>query len=116
MSAGTTLPVEFLTAARLGERGELTVPKGYRAALRLGKDAQVAVLRLGNGLLLIPERARFRLLCDRIARAFASHGLDETGMLATLPDARQRVFARHYPKLAKAERAHPGKTRTKKGL
>jgi bifunctional DNA-binding transcriptional regulator/antitoxin component of YhaV-PrlF toxin-antitoxin module len=114
MSAETMLPVEFLTTARLGEKGELTVPKEYRDALRLETGAQVAVLRLGSGLLLIPERARFRQLCDRIASVFASHGITEADLLATLPEARQRVFGRHYPELAKTEKARRGRAGKKK--
>ena len=67
MSAKTMLPVEFLTTTRLGEKGELTVPSEYRSELQLETGAQVAVLRLGAGLLLIPEQAHFRRLCDRFS-------------------------------------------------
>ena len=108
------LSVEFLTTARFGEDGELTVPKEYCKALRLRKGMQVAVLRLGGGLLLVPERARFDQLCNRISGAFASHGITEADLLKTLPEARQRVFERHYPKLAKAEKTHRKKAGKKR--
>ena len=49
----------------------------------------MAVLRLGAGLLLIPEQARFRKLCDRIADIFTSHGVTEAELLASLPEARR---------------------------
>ena len=52
----------------------MTVPSEYRDALQLEKGAQVAVLRLGGALLLIPEHAHFRQLCDRIAGVFANVG------------------------------------------
>lgn len=42
------------------EKGQLTVPSQYRGALQMEKGAQVAVLRLGGALLLIPEHAYFR--------------------------------------------------------
>jgi hypothetical protein len=58
------------------------------------------VLRLGSGLILVPEQPRFRQLCDRVAHAFASHGVDVRDILKTLPATRERVFARHYPDLA----------------
>ncbi len=90
MPVETSIPIEFLTTTRLGEKGQLTVPKEYRDALRLETGAPVAVLRLGAGLLLIPEQARFRQLCDRIAGVFASHGLTETELLASLPEACRR--------------------------
>jgi len=73
MSAETRLPVEFLMTTQIGgERTTLTVPSEYRDALQLEKGAQVAVLRLGGALLLIPEHAHFRQLCDRIAGAFVN--------------------------------------------
>ncbi len=114
MSAETMIPVEFLTTTRLGEKGQLTVPKEYREALRLETGAPVAVLRLGAGLLLIPEQARFRQLCDRIAGVFAGHGVTEAQLLASLPEARQRIFERHYPELAGSEKRRAGKPGKKK--
>ena len=69
MSVEAMMPVEFMTATQMGEKGQVTVPKRYRDALKLETGAPMAVLRLGAGLLLIPEQARFRQLCDRIAGA-----------------------------------------------
>jgi len=96
----TTLPVAYLTTARLGEKGQLTLPKAYRDAVALDTGASITVLQVGSGLLLIPEDARFRALCDRVTAAFVRHGVQADALLATLPDARERVFARHYPSLA----------------
>lgn len=93
--------VEFLASTRLGEKGQLTIPKEYRQSLALEAGAPIAVLQVGNGLLLIPEHARFRELCDRVTRVFSSHGMTAEDVLATLPVSRELVFARLYPKLAK---------------
>src|SRR5262245_37719627 len=109
MSAEIMAPVEFLTVTRLGEKGQLTVPKEYRDALQLETGAPVAVLRLGEGLLLIPEQARFRQLCERIAGVFATHGVTDAEALASLPAARRRVFEHRYPELAGAEKKRPAK-------
>jgi bifunctional DNA-binding transcriptional regulator/antitoxin component of YhaV-PrlF toxin-antitoxin module len=114
VSSETMLPVEFLTTTSLGKKGELAVPKEYRDALQLETGAPIMVLRLGDGLLLIPEQARFRQLCDRIANAFASHQITEADLLATLPEARQRVFERRYPEIAKTEKSRRRKTGKKK--
>jgi bifunctional DNA-binding transcriptional regulator/antitoxin component of YhaV-PrlF toxin-antitoxin module len=110
------LPVEFLTTTQVGEKGQLTVPSEYRGALQLEKGAQVAVLRLGGALLLIPEHAYFRQLCDRIANVFSNIGITEVDILSTLPGARQRVFERRYPELAKPakkQRSKVKKTKTR---
>jgi AbrB family looped-hinge helix DNA binding protein len=109
-----SLPVEFLTTTQVSEKGQLTVPSEYRDALQLEKGAQVAVLRLGGALLLIPEHAYFRRLCDRIAGVFANLGITEEDLLSTLPEARQRVFERHYPERAKPAKKHRGKVKKTK--
>src|SRR5262245_19130982 len=74
MSVEAMMPVEFVTTTKMGEKGQVTIPKRYRDALKLESGAPMAVLRLGAGLVLIPEQARFRQLCDRIADIFASDG------------------------------------------
>ncbi len=114
MATETALPIEFLSMARLGEKGQMTIPKEYRQSLALQTGAPIAVLQLGSGLLLIPEQVRFRELCDRVSRVFASHGMTAREVLAALPGARELVFARLYPKLArqrKTRRATTAKAR-----
>ena len=109
----TTQPqVEYVTNTRIGEKGQLTIPKQYRDELGLDAGASVAVLRVGEGLILIPEQNRFRILCESIASVFERWQVTPTDLLDTLPEARQRVFARHYPELAGHER---GETRRSKG-
>lgn len=92
----TTL--EYLTTARIGEKGQLTVPKQFRDDLGLGIGAPFAVLRLGDGLVLLPEEQRFEQLCQRVSAALTGAGLTPEAILATLPEARKRVFARRYSK------------------
>ena len=115
MSSESTLPVEFLTTTQVGETGQLTLPSEYRNALHLEKGAQVAVLRLGDALLFIPEHAYFRQLCSRIAAVFANSRVTEPDLLSTLPEARQRVFERRYPQLAKSEKKRKVRTKKTKG-
>lgn len=105
--------VELLATTRLGEKGQLTIPKGYRQSLALDAGAPFAVVQIGNALLLIPEQARFRELCDRVADAFSSRGIEAADVLATLPEAREVVYARLYPELAKRrQKAKNRKPRT----
>ncbi len=109
MATESVDPVEFLATTRLGEKGQLTIPKDYRRSLALEVGAPIAVVQIGNALLLIPEQARFRELCDRVAQAFSSRGMKPAEVLATLPSARETVYARLYPNLAK--RRKKGKVR-----
>ena len=59
----TTL--EYLTTTKFGEKGQLTVPKQFREDLGLATDASFAVLRLGDGLVLLPEQQRFEICARR---------------------------------------------------
>ena len=108
----TSIPVEYLTTARLGEKGQITLPKSYRDTVALEVGAPLTVLQLGSALLLIPEDTRFRALCDRIATTFARHGVEADALLATIPDTRERVVTQHYPQLVKRERARPRRPRS----
>lgn len=92
--------VEYVANTRIGEKGQLTIPKQYRDELGLETGASIAVLRVGEALMLIPEQNRFRLLCESISSVFERRQLTPADMLDALPEARDRVFARRYPELA----------------
>ena len=89
-------PLEYMTTTKIGEKGQLTVPKEFREDLGLGTGAPFAVLRLGDGLILLPEQQRFERLCDRVSSALMAVGLTSEDILTTLPEARNRVYARRY--------------------
>ncbi len=105
--------VEYVANSRVGEKGQLTIPKQYRDELGLGTGAPVAVLRVGEALILVPEQDRFRTLCESITSVFERRQVNPTDLLDTLPEARQRVCARRYPELA--GQARPGTRRRSKG-
>jgi AbrB family looped-hinge helix DNA binding protein len=88
--------LEYLTTTKIGEKGQLTVPKQFRKDLGLGNGAPFAVLRLGDGLVLLPEQMRFERLCEDISAALRNAGVNKEEFLKTLPDARKRVYDRHY--------------------
>jgi AbrB family looped-hinge helix DNA binding protein len=90
--------LEYLTTTKIGEKGQLTVPKQFREDLGLGIGAPFAVLRLGDGLILMPEQQRFEQLCQQLSSSLTAVGLNSRDVLATLPQARNRVYARRYGK------------------
>jgi AbrB family looped-hinge helix DNA binding protein len=108
-----TSTLQYLTTTKIGEKGQLTVPKQFREDLGLGSGAPFAVLRLGDGLILVPEQQRFEHLCQQVSASLTAAGLKAEDLLATLPEARDRVYARRYgKKTANARRrsgSHPGK-------
>ncbi len=104
--------LEYLTTTKIGEKGQLTVPKQFRQDLGLATGAPFAVLRLGDGLILLPEQQRFERICQKVSSSLTAAGLKSEDLLATLPDARQRVYARRYGKKARLSRRrsnHRGK-------
>ncbi len=92
--------VEYVANTRIGEKGQLTIPKQYRDEMGLDAGAPVAVLRAGEALILIPEQDRFRVLCESITAVLEGRRLAPEDLLKTLPEARRRVFVRRYPELS----------------
>ncbi len=93
--------VEYLATTRIGEKGQLTVPKPYRDDLGLKLGASFAILRVGDGLILLPQQRRFERLCERLTATLARAGVSSESLLAALPKARERVYARQYGAVAK---------------
>jgi AbrB family looped-hinge helix DNA binding protein len=90
--------LEFLAMTKIGEKGQLTVPTQFRKDLGLEAGAPFVVLRLGNGLMLLPEQQRFQELCQRVSSRLTASGLKPEEILLTLGKARDRVYARRYGK------------------
>jgi AbrB family looped-hinge helix DNA binding protein len=88
--------MEYLATTKIGEKGQLTVPKQFREDLGLGAGAPFCVLRIGDGLLLLPEQQRFDRLCAQIGAALTGAGITPEAVLATLPATRKRIFDRRY--------------------
>ncbi len=88
--------LEYLSTTKIGEKGQLTVPKQFREDLGLETGAPFAVLRLGDGLILLPEQRRFDALCERISSTLTTAGVTAEDVLATLPETRVRLFERRY--------------------
>lgn len=105
--------IEYLATTRLGERGTMTLPKEYRDALKLETGAPLTVLRIGDGLILMPEQTRFDELCDSIASRLEHAGITDAAMQSTLPEVREDLMSRRYPKLLARKKVRPsGKRRT----
>jgi AbrB family looped-hinge helix DNA binding protein len=105
--------LEYLTTTRIGEKGQLTVPKQFREDLGLGTGAPFAVLRLGDGLLLLPEQRRFEQLCEEVSSALTTAGVEPGDLMATLGEARKRVYTKRYRPTA-SQKSRPVHTRRRK--
>jgi hypothetical protein len=77
----------------------MTLPKEYRDAMQLDAGAPVSLLRLGDGLLLIPEQKRFEQLCESLTARLENAGVTEAALQATLPEVREELTRSRYPEL-----------------
>jgi AbrB family looped-hinge helix DNA binding protein len=102
--AATAPVVEFLASTTIGEKGQLTVPKNFRDELRLKPGAPVAILRIGNGLILVPEQERFERLCEQVSNALLSAGITVESAVESLPEIRQQLYEEHYGKIGANEK------------
>jgi|SRR5262249_3433222 len=91
--------VEYLATTRIGERGTMTLPKQYRDSLKLETGSPMTVLRIGDGLILMPEQTRFNRLCNSIATRLEKPGVTEPALQATLPEVREELARQRYPEL-----------------
>jgi AbrB family looped-hinge helix DNA binding protein len=73
--------VEYLATTRLGEKGQVTIPKEYRDSLELEAGAPITVVRIGTALLLTGEPSRVNALCERLAGIFSSGSVSESDLL-----------------------------------
>lgn len=99
--------IEYTVTTRLGERGTMTLPKEYRDALQLEAGSPVSLLRLGDGLLLIPENKRFAEVCESLRKRLEDAGISEAALQATLPDVREQLTRQRYPELFADTAAKP---------
>jgi AbrB family looped-hinge helix DNA binding protein len=90
--------LEYLATTKIGEKGQITVPKQFRDDLGLENGSPFAVLRIGDGLILVPEQQRFERLCQEMSSILTSAGVTREDFLGTLPEIRDQLYARRYGK------------------
>lgn len=103
--AASARVVEFLASTTIGEKGQLTVPKQFRDDLKLKPGAPVAILRMGNGLILIPEEERFERLCAKVSDALTSAGVTVESALESLPEIRKQIYEERYGRIGKERKS-----------
>src|SRR5258708_40047068 len=103
-----------LPTTSIGEKGQLTVPKQFREDLGLGMGAPFAVLRLGDGLILLPEQKRFEHFCEQVSSALTLAGISREALLETLPQARNDIYKRRYGSVTSKNAARKS-TRSRRG-
>ena len=80
----------------MGERGQISVPAGYRKHHKLAKGSQLLLSQLGDALVVVPHDPHLEDLAGRIERALAGEGISVERALKNLGRVRRRRFRRLY--------------------
>lgn len=96
--------VTYYSTIRLSEKGQMVLPKEYRDEMHLNAGSPIAMLKIGNGLLLLPEMEKFNALCNSIEKVLLKNILKADDFLDTLEETRSELFKEIYPN-AKKKRA-----------
>lgn len=91
--------MRHVTTATLGEQGQMILPQEFRAANHLEPGDPIAMIQIGNQLILIPEKARFVQLGDSIAAKLDEAGISEDELQEGLNETREEIAKERYPEL-----------------
>ena len=87
---------EFATvprSARVRGRGQLTIPQDIREALALDDKRNLQIFRVGQALILTPERLERASLARAIEKEMEREGLTLKDLIADLRKQRERYLA-----------------------
>lgn len=88
--------IAYFSTIRLSEKGQMVLPKEYRDEQNLQAGSDMAALKIGNGLLLLPQMDKFNALCNSIERVLMRNNLTADDFLETLGATREEMFEEIY--------------------
>lgn len=91
--------MSHVITAPLGEQGQMILPKEFREVNQLEPGDPIAMIQVGNQLILIPEKARFVQLGDSIASRLDEAGITEEMLQEGLSETREEIAREWYPEL-----------------
>ena len=93
--------IAYFSTIRLSEKGQMVLPKEYRDEQNLRAGSDMAALKIGNGLLLLPQMEKFNALCASIENTLVKNNLAADDFLETLDETREELFKKTYPNAVK---------------
>ena len=82
-------------AVKLWGRGQLTIPKDVRQAMKLDQEDRLSVFVVGRCLVLTPKRLVGPSLAKEVARSMKAKGLSLEDVLRDLKAERRRYNQEH---------------------
>lgn len=89
--------IAYVSTVRVSAKGQMVLPKEYRNEQKLKAGSDLAALKIGNGLLLLPQMDRFNALCGSIENVLVKNDLTAGDFLNTLDETREELFKEMYP-------------------
>jgi len=83
-------------SVKLWGRGQLTVPKEMREALKMDDESQLNIFVVGKCLMLTPKRLTRSALAGQVEKSMKEQGLSLESLLADLKTERQRSTSELY--------------------
>ena len=85
-----------LEITRVGDEGEITLPSSYRNAEHLGPGAVVAIVQVGDALVLAPVDDEFASVVDRLESALQAAGASIDDVIAAASIARGEIVLEEF--------------------
>jgi bifunctional DNA-binding transcriptional regulator/antitoxin component of YhaV-PrlF toxin-antitoxin module len=82
--------------ARLDKKGRMSIAKPIRDAFNLSAGATVAWVKVGGGLMIIPQDEHLARVMEDAASALERAGITVEDLLAGLDEARDEVVTEQY--------------------
>ncbi|MBF0386549.1 MAG: AbrB/MazE/SpoVT family DNA-binding domain-containing protein [Candidatus Omnitrophica bacterium] len=88
----STLP----RSVQMRERGQLTIPKEMREALKLDEEGQLSVFTVGQCLMLTPKRLTRAALAGKVEKSMKEQALSLESLLDDLKAERKSYFREQH--------------------
>ncbi len=88
----STLP----KSVKLWGRGQLTIPKEVRDALKMNDETQLSVFVVGQCLMLTPKRLTRASLAKNVEKSMKERGISLEGLLNDLKTERKHYIQEKY--------------------
>jgi AbrB family looped-hinge helix DNA binding protein len=85
-----------LSIARVGANGRLTIPAEYRRALALSEAGAVALVQVGDALVIAPYDETFREVTQRLEERMHAAGSDVEELIAAAAEARKQIAGEDF--------------------
>jgi bifunctional DNA-binding transcriptional regulator/antitoxin component of YhaV-PrlF toxin-antitoxin module len=92
----STTTTNVLTIARLSEKGQLTIPAEYRREHALERDSTLAIIQMGDALILAPIDEVLTKITERMEAAMRGAGVTVEELMEDTLAARAEIVREEF--------------------